>query len=797
MNTQVGRLETASRKNAGTPCSPYLRNGVGIAIVMALALTYPQYAAAQSRNTTGGQTTPAGTDKTGVPQQEGVAESNDGQAATSDRSPTELGTITVTANKRSERLQDVPMAISVLGNLRLDRENAVGFSDYASQVPGLNIITSGQGQTQLVVRGITSGSDQNNASVATYINNAPFGSSTIYAFGSLLTPDIDPSELQSIEVLKGPQGTLYGSNSLGGLIKFVTTPPDTTQFSGRVNASGSTVAGSDTTGWRTHAMVNLPLAADTLALRVNAYDRTDPGYIDNVVSGQSEVNEAKVSGGRMQLLWTPSDTVSVNLSALLHNLDGEGLGNGGVDVDPATLQPMYGANRHMRAAGTGRSDLKFRLYDLSVDADFGWAKLISTTSYSTQRGSLNQDQTALYASTLDPLLGLSGIGYSVTVDLALDKVAQEIRLQSPEDQAWEWRVGMFYTREHSTMEQNLFTSVYATGDPVVLPVTLLHADIGPATFREWAAYGDLTWHANEHLSIRVGARYSNDETDYTQSGDGLLLGGPSTFNTRGSDQPVTYLFNPSYKFSDNVMAYVRVASGFRPGGANIGVPPGLGAPQTFGPDKLVNYELGLKWLMPDHHMRINADVFHIDWTSMQLTVTKGGLSFMGNGGKASSQGAELSWRYNPVGGLVFWANSAYTEATLAANTPSGSIIGYKGDTVPYVPKWSANIGGDYDFQLGSGGWTGFVGGNISYIGERYSDFNTVPAPRIRLPSYNIINLHMGVNYRDWTFEAFVKNLANKHGISSISPETMNPVGGPFQATYQTPRTIGVSASVYF
>lgn len=794
MNTQAERFGKANRNNAVTSGSPCLRNGIAVAVAMALALTYPQYAAAQNGANDGGQSPAADASHTGVPQQANTLHT---QQTTADHSPTQLGTITVTANKRSELLHDVPMAVSVLSSTQLDRENAVDFADYASQVPGLNIISSGRGQTQLVLRGITSGSKQNNASVATYINDAPFGSSTIYAFGSMLTPDIDPSEVQSIEVLKGPQGTLYGSNSLGGLVKFVTTPPDATGFSGSASASLSRVAGSDTTGWRTHAMLNLPLVTDTLALRVNAYDRTDPGYVDNVATGQTDVNQTKVNGGRMQLLWTPSDKVSVSLSALLHNLRGDGIGNGGVDVDPATLQPLYGANQQKRAAGTGAGMLKFRLYDLSVSADFDWAKLISTTSYSTQRASLNNDQTALYGPMLTPLLGLPGLGYSVTADLALDKVSQEVRLQSPEDQTWEWRVGLFYTREHSKMQQDMFTSVYATGAPVTLPAALLHADIGPAVFREWAGYGDLTLHATSRLSIRVGARYTSDKTSYTQSGAGLLLGGASKFSTRGSDHPVTYLFNPSYKFTDNVMAYVRVASGFRPGGANIGVPPGLGAPQTFGPDKLVNYELGLKWLVPDHRMRVNADVFYIDWTSMQLTVTRNGLSFMGNGGKATSRGAEVSWRYNPLAGLTFWANAAYTRARLAADTPAGSIVGYKGDTLPYVPKWNANVGGDYDFPFGSSGWSGFVGGNLSFIGERYSNFNTVPAPRVRLPSYNIINLHMGVNYRGWTIQAFVKNLANKHGISSISPETLNPIGSPFQATYQTPRTIGVSATVAF
>ena len=781
MNTQMRGNTMASQEVANMLCWPPIRRRIGIAIALALAV--PSYAAAQSQDNAGAQV--------GTSQQQGAA----APGTTTGVAATQLATVIVTADKRSESQQNVPMSVSVLDGIQLERQNATSFADYAAQVPGLNLISSGQGQTLLVMRGITSGSSQNNATVGTYIDDAPFGSSTIYAFGSLLTPDIDPSDLERIEALNGPQGTLYGSNTLGGLIKFVTTPPDTQQASGRLSVNSSSVADGGS-GFGVRAIGNLPLITDTLALRVNAYDRTDPGYIDNVSTGQEEVNEAKVRGARAQLLWTPSDTVSVRFSALAHNLGSDGIGNGGVDVDPATLQPIYGAHDQARAEGTGAFDLKYRLYDLSAKANLGWASFVSTTSYSTQRASLNRDSSAIYAPLLNPLFGLTDAGYPLAIGLTLNKVTQEFRLQSSAEQTLEWRAGLFYTRERSTSTQDMTVTDYATGTPLPLP-TLLSANIGPAVFSEWAGYGDLTWHATSRLSILVGARYSSDRTSYEQANTGLLLGGSSQFATRSKDHPVTYLFSPSYKFSDDLMAYVRVASGFRPGGPNIGVPPGLGAPLTFGPDKLVNYELGLKSVMFDKRMSLNASVFHIDWTSMQLTTTVNGLSFMGNGGKAVSDGAEISWRFTPVSGLLLQANTTYTNAHLAADTPPGSIVGSKGDSLPYVAKWSANVGADYNFPLGNTSLSGFVGGNISYVGERDADFNTVPGPRVRLPSYTNINLHAGFNYGAWTFNAFVKNLANKQGISSLSPLTINPIGSPFQATYQTPRTMGVSASVFF
>jgi iron complex outermembrane recepter protein len=761
-----------------------------ICMAIGLSLIGVPYVAAQATGTEAPAA--SGTDKQQTATA-GTSSTAKTQTAANSAKPAQLSTVVVTANKRTERLQDVPMAVSVMSNTQLERENAVSFADYASQIPGLSTISNGDGWTQLVLRGITSGSMQPNATVGTYIDDTPYGSSTIYAAGSMLTPDIDPSDLERIEVLRGPQGTLYGSNTLGGLVKFVTTPPDTTQATARVGFDTSSVAGGGT-GYGAHATVNLPLIANTLGLRVNVYDRDDPGYIDNIKTGQTNVNEAKVSGARAQLLWTPNDKVSVRFAALAQNLHSDGLANTGIDINPSTLQPLYGWQDQSRAAGTGMFKVKYRLYDLSVNADFGWAKLISTTSYGTQRFSEDPDITDTYGPVLNPIFGLTDGGYSEYQTINLNKATQELRLQSPADQMWEWRVGMFYTHERTVDVQDIESFDANTGAPIALP-TLGLVSVGPATFSEWAGYGDLTWHATSKLSIQIGARYSSDSTHYLETGSGLLLG---TLNNNGSsiDHPVTYLFNPSYKFTDDFMAYVRVASGYRPGGPNMGVPPGLGAPLTFDPDKLVSYEAGFKALTLDHRMSFDIDGFYIDWSKVQLTTTEDGISFLGNGGKATSSGAEASWRYTPLAGLTLWANASYTNAQLAANTPTGSIYGLKGDPLPYVPKWSGNIGADYDFPI-SGDWSGFLGGDVSYFDTRYADFNTVPGPRIRLPSYDNVDLHIGANYQDWTFELYVKNLANKREITSVSPESIMPLASPYSAAYQTPRTIGVSANVFF
>ena len=703
-----------------------------------------------------------------------------------------LPTITVTAQKRTENIQDVPMSISVIGGYQLENIHATDFSDYLTQVPGVNLISSGSGQTQIVMRGITSGSRQPNSSVGTYVDDAPFGSSTIYAVGALLTPNIDPSDLQRVEVLRGPQGTLYGSNTLGGLVKFVTRPPDTHNLTGRVQLDASSLDHGGN-GYGTRVMLNLPLVSDKLAVRANLYKRRDPGYIKDIGMGKSDVNKADINGGHMQLLWTPSQRTSLRVAALFQNLDSPGQANGGVDVIPYTLQPIYGTYVSKHPPGTGTLRLGYHLYYATLSTDFGWAKLVATSSREKLDFNQNFDLTDAYGPILGPIFNLPNPGFSERAPITENKSTQEVRLQSPEKQDLAWRVGLYYTHETSQYHETVLSFDSVTGAPIALP-TLASIDIGPARFTEWAGYGDVTYHFTPRFKFMVGARYSHDQTRYSQTGGGLLVG-PSSFSTTGSDHPTTWLVNPSFKLDDNVLLYARIASGFRPGGPNLGVPPGLGAPVTFGPDKLVNYEAGLKSTLMQDRMMFDIDAFYIDWSQIQLESNVGGIGFLSNGGKAKSQGVEAAWTYRPASGLTLDANATWTDATLTQHTPPG-LVGAKGDRLPYVPRWSANIGAQYDFPIGNG-WSGYLGGNYRYVGARLTDFQSLPNARYNLPSYKVLDLRAGLNYGNWTFGVYVKNATDSRGISILSFETTDPTASPYAATYVQPRLIGVSASVDF
>src|SRR6185437_5607904 len=306
---------------------------------------------------------------------------------------TTLPTIVVTATKRSESLQKVPMAISVLSYHDIQREHLQDFSDYAAATPGLMAIGSTPGETGLSIRGIASGSGQPSASVGVYVDDTPYGSSSVFAAGALLTPDLDPADVERIEVLKGPQGTLYGAGALGGVVRFITIPPDTENYSGRLQLGGTSVDGGGN-GFDVHGMVNLPLVKDKLAIRANVYDTTTPGFIDDAGQGKTDVNESKTKGGRVSLLWTPTDKTSLRVTALAQNLDAKGYATEA--LDPATLQPIYG-DLQQRSANLGRDAFigRYRLYNATFNTDFDWAKFTSSTSYSTLDGNGISDATPL------------------------------------------------------------------------------------------------------------------------------------------------------------------------------------------------------------------------------------------------------------------------------------------------------------------------------------------------------------------------------------------------------------------
>jgi outer membrane receptor protein involved in Fe transport len=710
-------------------------------------------------------------------------------AQAADAPPTTTTTVqevVVTADKRPERLKDVPASVTAITAQQLTSTGAVKFEDYVARVPGLEIsnTSAGGGLNQLSLRGVTTGQG-GNPTVGFYIDDAPFGSSTNLGGGAVLAPDLDPSDLSRIEVLRGPQGTLYGAGSMGGLLNFVTTPPNPAAFSGRLEVDASTVDGGGS-GWGIRGAANVPLG-DQFAVRVSGFDRKDPGFVDDVTNGAKNVNSAHDDGGRIALGWRLDDHWNLTLSALTQEMKVDGAPT--VDYDAFTGQPVYGDLKQARAPGTGEADARYSLYDLHLDGDLGWAKLVSVTSYGTLRANLNTDVSGLYGAFLGPILGVPNLGAAIQTDAALDKYSEEVRLSGPTDARLSWQVGAFYTHERVGYVQSVPSFDAVTGGPLTPPVGSLGSASVPSTFEEAAVFGDVDYHFTDRFDVLAGLRYSHNNQTAIETTGGILFGPTTTVNLTSSDSSTTWLITPRLKLNDDTMIYARIATGYRPGGPNIAA---VSVSPSYAPDRTTDYEAGIKTALFDHTLSLDLAAFYIDWIDIQLRdQTPAGIEFFSNGGKAVSEGFEGAFDWRPLQGLSISGNVSYIDAYLRSNLPA-PLIGHSGDALPATARWSGLVSADYRWPL-MGEWNGIVGASWRYVGARPGDFASVAViPRYRLPSYDTLDLRAGLDNGRWSLMAYVKNVNDARGqLSAFN------LGAVQEVPVIQPRTFGLSISRSF
>lgn len=691
----------------------------------------------------------------------------------------------MTAQKREERLIDVPASIVAVTATALQRQNAINLADYVAQVPGLTLNSQPGGISQLSIRGISTGTG-GNPTVAMYVDDAPVGASISQAAGGSLAPDIDPNDIQRIEVLRGPQGTLYGADNLGGVIRFVLVSPSVHELEARTWVGTEHVQNGDF-GYAARARVSFPLIDGKLGFLVSGFTREDPAFIDDAGLGKSGVNEARVAGGRLALLWSVSDTLSVKLSAILNNRRADGVSQ--EDVDPQTLDPVFGDLQQRRAASTGTTEDILRLYAATVDWNVGWGTLTSTTSYGTLYHTDRLDLTGSFQAAFQPLYGT--LGYAEADNIRQRKLSEEIRLGSRPGATLDWTLGGYFTREQSDVGLGVPTFDPVTGEAVPIPDVILDA-LTPSEFKEYAAFGEVTYHFTPRFSLTGGVRLSHNKQTIVQRFSGLLTG-PVDTTSISDDSSTTFLISPQFKLSDRMNVYARAASGYRPGGPNYPTSPPT--PLTYEPDHDIDYEIGLKAALPDRMLSFDIDVFYMDWRNIQLNVvTPSGLQYTANAGSASSRGVELSLAYRPIQALDLSLALSHTDAVLEKGLPSGGV-GAKGDPLPYDPKFKANLSADYTFGA-MRGWLPFLGATYAFNGAERSDFVQSSAfTRIVLPQYQTIDARLGLRNDTWTVELYAKNIADRRGFESTS--ALNGPTGPYGMTVIQPRTVGLSLIANF
>jgi len=738
--------------------------------------------------------------------------------------------IVVTAQKRAQLLLDVPSSVTVVGGDTLDRQQAKSFQDYLSLVPGFSINGSTAGVTRITLRGANTGGVA--STVAIFMDDVPFGSSTGLANGSILSGDFDPFDINRLEVLRGPQGTLYGASSFGGVIRYITNAPKLNKFELRGQAGIESTAHGGL-GYNAAAVFNAPLG-NKAAIRVDGFYRKDHGYIDSIgnnpilsiLTGEEigstlvakDINDRKSFGGRASLLFDPTDNLSIRLTAFAQNLN-SGASNT-FEIDPDTLKSLYGGFVQSRYQPEP-THIKYRAYYGNADWDLGFANFSSITSYSTFNENLETDASftnvgggLTFAQLINALanlgpaapgvLGLPAItdtpitrplGVELFQTTGTNKFTQEFRLASPNNDTLEWLIGAFYTHEKSKIDpQNYFATEFGT-DTIAPDVAQIANIFLHSKYTEYAAFGNATWHMSPRADLTVGGRWAHNKQRADLLIDSDLLGSAEGDNLHSSEGVFTFSVAPRYELSKHASIYARVANGYRPGGPNVipaGSPPGT--PATYGADRLTNYEVGIKAEAPDARLwSIELAAYHIDWKNIQLFEIVNNTGINANGGKARVNGLEFSGALRPAPGLTLSTNGAYTNAKLKDDTPEVTG-GFAGDPLPFVPKWSGAVHADYEFPL-SPTLGGFVGASVDYIGKRTGPFNDrhPDGSLVRVPAYTEVDLRGGVNFGDFTVEAFAHNLFDKRGLVDVGGfDGFTFPAGAAGASAIRPRTIGLT-----
>jgi iron complex outermembrane recepter protein len=736
--------------------------------------------------------------------------------------------IVVTAQKREQTLLEIPQSISVVGGDKLERQQATSFVDYAALVPGLSLQQANPGETRVVLRGINTGGSS--PTTAIYIDETPFGASTGQSNGAVLAGDIDPFDIERVEVLRGPQGTLYGANSLGGVVKFVTVAPRLGSWEGRAQAGVESVT-DGAMGWNANGVVNVPIAS-IAALRVSGFYRKDGGFIDTLGIARDDVNDLRSYGGRASLLVKPSDRFSLRLTALAQNIRADSRAS--FDADPVTLEPqttdpVTGAVIGDRLTRTqyypDKNDVDYRSYNGTIDWDLGFASLVSATSYSKTVQHEVTDASYQLPGIGDAFYGDVGTpgprGITLPARVSNKKFTQEVRLASPKSSFLEWLVGGYYTREEGEIFQRYVPFALDTGQLLSPALTL---PVGPgganvtfpeftvaelsSVYREFAGFGSVTLHLGPRFDLTAGGRYSHNKQRTRQLLDGSLLPlsgediGPQITNGRSSEDVFTWSVAPRFEISDHLSLYARVAKGYRPGGPNV-VPPGAGSafPTSFKADTLISYEAGIRGETANRAFSLDASLYRLEWKDIQVLVVYqtalGPLGADGNGDSARSQGAELTATLRPTRGFDVVMNVAYNDAKLRQDLPPGDG-GFAGDRLPYAPEWTANVSADYEWKMG--GATAFVGGNVRLVSDQATDFDdtyrTAFNNRLVIDGYATVDLRAGARFGAFNVTAFAKNLGNSRGLVNASGYGSRP-GNLVSASPIRPRTIGVSLGAAF
>ena len=747
----------------------------------------------------------------------------------------QIEVVTVTAQKRKEDPNKVAMSISAVSGESLKAQHVGDFTDLTRAVPNISFTAAsgnggaGPGTSNIEIRGISSAAGA--ATVGIYLGEVSLTVGNVYTMGTIEPKFFD---IDRVEVLRGPQATLYGASSMGGTIKFVPNEPDLKEreFSTYTEAS-STKGGS--MGYSANVVGNIPLKTDELALRIGVQAQRTGGFIDQVDGNGAimadNINEVDDQEVRLALKWKPSRMLTVSPSLYYQRVDAQ-------DIAAFNLErPRYQAQKQVREPSV---DTLFTP-NVTLNWDLGGADLTSSTSYFRRKFDRQQNGSAYNSYSLSTFLtstddggtappelieAVAALPSTVFLNNRVRQLSQEFRLASkPYDAAvspWTWLGGVYLSNQHTNINENdpifgindTFAAYgFSTADPSILPDAYPNAFPNDNSYsgifhyheKQASIFGELNYYFTPKLHATVGARYLKGDLTLDQRNSLYLAGAGSNSSTSLSSKAFTPKYAITWEVNPANTVYASVAKGFRLGGANVFVPPTTCGPDleangitkgpaTYSPDNLWSYEAGSKSRLMNNRVSFNASAFYVKWKNIQQGVylPTCAYTYNANAGDATSKGIEFELKAKPMAGLTLSASGGYVKAELSNNKglQNGIVGAVAGAQIQGVPKYNGSVNAQYNFAV-FGERSAYVMGGMQWVGSSKGSLNPEQTDYNR-PAYHTADLSAGIALGSYNLSVFVKNALDDDTVIQ-HPQVASIVQGYRLA----PRSIGVSVAATF
>lgn len=671
------------------------------------------------------------------------------------KSEDELEIIVVTADRREESSIHVPGSLQVFNQNTIDVRQYLTTDELMRAVPNANLTNqrAGLGESSFSMRGIGTTTVNVDQTIGFYVDDIPMVSVTEF--------DGDFLDVAQIEVLKGPQGTLYGRNAIGGLVHIKTNDPIAEH-----TMKTEVGVGSDNTRLF-NGTVNAPLGSDKLLSRLSFSHQSRDGRIKNLIPGVEDVDRKRLNTGRLKLAYLPNDDLSVTLSADISHMEKN------------TATGTFDEKDKFAVSNIRPAVIEKDNHGISVKVDYQWDdySLVSITSHRNhqQKGSGGRPETANYSAAVPQTIPFNN---NFTGEVKQNSLTQEVRIESPFNPHFHWIAGLFY--------QN--NDVDRIGDVVNVSTRVFERSFADTKGSTFAAFADMTYGLDAHWFLTTGIRASRDkkEMDYRHVGSflpviGFQFAPNQTLALDKSFNDISPRLVLEYRPNDNTNWYIKGAKGYKAGGFNTEFLGPVNVP--YGKETLWNYEAGVKALLLDNRLEVAASVFHMDWKDQQVLVFANGISQVSNANKSKSQGAELELRAKVAPGLELTSSVGYVKATFE-KTPTSLPV--EGKRQPNAPGFSGSLGAYYEFEVGQA--EVYVSGDWSFQNSFYWDV----ANSLEEPRHSFLNMSSGVRFGEYQVSIYGKNLTDEDYRTFVVPGT--PGFFAAQAQPGTGREVGIKFS---